>query len=141
MSSRTVYWLVAHEKSSHAEMLLETYLVSVPIFSHSIVGISIRPDVCSFLGDPLHGSWWSLCLHFLIIFCWLGTGGDVLGQVAGARSEADGKRWSLSRALRQLAKGCAERVSDKQTKQVQGEEAALPPGNSQNCFGAVYFLF
>lgn len=44
------------------------------------------------------------------------------------------ERWSLSGALRQLAEGCAERVSDKQKEQVQGEEAALPPGDSQGCF-------
>lgn len=41
-------------------MVLETYPASVPIFSHSAVDISTEPDVCNFLGDPLHGNWWSL---------------------------------------------------------------------------------
>lgn len=56
-----------------------------------------------------------LCLHFLIAFCWLERGWDVLDQLDGIRSEADGKRWSLLRGLGQFAKGCAERLKDKQT--------------------------
>lgn len=47
-----------------------------------------------------------LCLHFLITFCWPGRG-DLLGQLGGIRSEADGKRWSLLKGLSQPAKGCA----------------------------------
>lgn len=68
MSSRTVYWLITQEKAdevvqSHwgaAGMWPETFLASGSIFSHGIVGISIEPDVCNFLGDPLPGNWWSL---------------------------------------------------------------------------------
>lgn len=42
-------------------------------------------------------------------------GGHVLGQLDGIRSEVDGERWSLLRGLSQFAKGCAERMKDKQT--------------------------
>lgn len=56
-----------------------------------------------------------LCLHFLIIFCWPERRADLLGQLDGIRSEADGKRWSLLKGLSQLAKGYAERMKDKQT--------------------------
>ena len=45
----------------------------------------------------------------------MGRRGDVLGQLDGIRSEAVGKRGSLLRGLSQLAKGCAERMKDKQT--------------------------
>lgn len=56
MSSRAVYWLVTYEKPEEvvqsygdaAWMVLATYLALMPIFSHSILGISIEPDVCNF---------------------------------------------------------------------------------------------
>ena len=64
MSSRTVHWLVTHEKAEEvvqsrcgaAGVGPETFLASGPIFSHGIVGISSEPDVCKFLGDPLPGN-------------------------------------------------------------------------------------
>lgn len=59
-----------------------------------------EPDVCMEIGGLC------LCLHFLITFCWPGRRGDLLGQLGGIRSEADGKRWSLLKGLSQLAKGC-----------------------------------
>lgn len=63
-------------------------------------------------------TWKVWCLFvpsFSYLILVMGRRGDVLGQLDGIRSEAVGKRWSLLRGLSQLAKGCAERMKDKQT--------------------------
>lgn len=121
MSSGAVYGLVAHEERlSLAAVLLdgaETHLASGPTPSHSGVGISIEPDVCSFSENPLRGNSWSLFVssfpyHILLA----GEGRGRVGSAGWVRSEADGKMVFV-KGLRQPAVGCAEGTEDKKCRE------------------------
>lgn len=64
----------------------------MPIFSHSFVDISIEPDVCSFLRGSTAWKLVEFVPSFPYHILLTGEEWDVLGQLDGIRSEADGKR-------------------------------------------------